>query len=233
MLEIRELETGYGKKQVVFGLSLDVREGEIVALIGPNGAGKSTVLKTVCGLIPAWKGEICFNGTPTSASTPAKNVARGITFAPQGNRVFASLTVVENLEIGGFPLPRREARDRITQVLDVFPALKKRLRQDAGRLSGGEQQMLALARALVPKPKLLLLDEPSLGLAPNLVGRVLARIAEINRETHGGIRIVEQKVRDVLGICNRVYSMKLGRIAFEGPPNELTTDKAKLRDLFL
>jgi len=233
MLEIRELETGYGKKQVVFGLSLDVREGEIVALIGPNGAGKSTVLKTVCGLIPAWKGEICFNGTPTSASTPAKNVARGITFAPQGNRVFASLTVVENLEIGGFPLPRREARDRITQVLDVFPALKKRLRQDAGRLSGGEQQMLALARALVPKPKLLLLDEPSLGLAPNLVGTVLARIAEINRETHVGILIVEQKVRDVLGICNRVYSMKLGRIAFEGPPNELTTDKAKLRDLFL
>src|SRR3990172_3268214 len=102
MLEIRELETGYGKKQVVFGLSLDVRECETVALIGPNGAGKSTVLKAVCGLIPAWKGEIRFNGTPTNGSTPAQNVARGITFAPQGNRVFADLTVMENLEIGGY-----------------------------------------------------------------------------------------------------------------------------------
>jgi len=233
MLEIRELETGYGKKQVVFGLSLDVREGEIVALIGPNGAGKSTVLKAVCGLIPAWKGEIRFDGTPTNGSTPAQNVARGITFAPQGNRVFADLTVVENLEIGGYPLPRKEAKQRIAQVLDLFPVLKERLRQDAGRLSGGEQQMLALARALVPKPKLLMLDEPSLGLAPNLVTTVFRRIAEINRETGVGMLIVEQKVREVLEVCNRVYSMKLGRVAFEGPPGELKSDRARLRDLFL
>ena len=233
MLEIRELETGYGKKQVVFGLSLEVREGEIVALIGPNGAGKSTVLKAVCGLIPAWKGEIRFNGTPTNGSTPAQNVARGITFAPQGNRVFADLTVVENLEIGGYPLQRKEAKERIVQVLDLFPVLKQRLRQDAGRLSGGEQQMLALARALVPKPKLLMLDEPSLGLAPNLVATVFKRIADIRSEAGVAILIVEQKVRDILEICDRVYSMKLGRVAFAGQPDDLKADKAKLKDLFL
>jgi len=233
MLEIRELETGYGKKQVVFGLSLDVREGEIVALIGPNGAGKSTVLKAVCGLIPAWKGEIRLNGTPTNGSTPAQNVARGITFAPQGNRVFADLTVMENLEIGGYPLQRKEAKERIAQVLDLFPVLKERLRQDAGRLSGGEQQMLALARALVPKPKLLMLDEPSLGLAPNFVATVFKRIVDIRGEAGVAILIVEQKVRDVLEICDTVYSMKLGRVAFAGQPDDLRADKARIRDLFL
>ena len=233
MLEIKELETGYGKKQVVFGLSLEVHEGEIVALIGPNGAGKSTVLKAVCGLIPAWKGKMRFDGTPTNGSTPAQNVARGITFAPQGNRVFADLTVMENLEIGGYPLPRKEAKERIAQILELFPVLKERTRQDAGRLSGGEQQMLSLARALVPKPKLLMLDEPSLGLAPNLVATVFKRIADISREAGVAILIVEQNVRDVLDICNRVYSMKLGKIAFEGQPEELKRDKAKLKALFL
>lgn len=233
MLEIRGLETGYGKKQVVFGLSLEVREREVVALIGPNGAGKSTVLKAVCGLIPAWKGEIRLNGTVTNGSTPAQNVARGITFALQGNRVFADLTVMENLEIGGYPLLRKEARGRIAEVLELFPVLKERLRQDAGRLSGGEQQMLALARALVPKPKLLMLDEPSLGLSPNLVTTVFKRIAGISRETGLSILIVEQKVREVLEMCNKVYSMKLGRIAFDGPPEDLKADKVRLRDLFL
>jgi branched-chain amino acid transport system ATP-binding protein len=233
MLEIRELETGYGKKQVVFGLSLDVREGEIVALIGPNGAGKSTVLKAVCGLIPAWKGEIRFNGTSTNASTPAQNVASGITYAPQGNRVFVDLTVMENLEIGGYPLQRKEAKEGIAQVLDVFPVLTERLRQDAGRLSGGEQQMLALARALVPKPKLLMLDEPSLGLAPNFVATVFKRIADIRGGAGVGILIVEQKVCEVLEICDRAYSMKLGRAVFAGRPDDLKQDKAKIRDLFL
>jgi branched-chain amino acid transport system ATP-binding protein len=233
MLEIRELETGYGKKQVLFGLSLEVREGEIVALIGPNGAGKSTVLKAVCGLIPAWKGEIRFNGNVTNGSSPARNVARGITFAPQGSRVFADLTVMENLEIGGFQLPRNELKSRIAQVFRMFPVLKERARQDAGKLSGGEQQMLALARALVPNPKLLMLDEPSLGLSPNLVATVFRKISEINTETGITILIVEQKVREVLDICKRVYSMKLGKVAFEGSPRELKEDKAKLKQLFL
>jgi len=233
MLEITELETGYGKKQVLFAVSLDVREGEIVALIGPNGAGKSTVLKAVCGVIPAWKGEIRFGGASVNGSTPAQNVARGITFAPQGNRVFANLTVIENLDIGSYPLPRKEAKVRIAEVLELFPLLKDRLRQDAGRLSGGEQQMLALARALVPKPNLLLLDEPSLGLSPSLVETVFRRIAEINRGTGLTVLIVEQKVREVLDICRRVYSMKLGKMAFEGAPESLREDKGRLKRLFL
>ncbi len=233
LLEIKHVETGYGKKQVLLDVSMEIEQGEIVAIIGPNGAGKSTVLKAVCGLIPAWKGEIRFNGTPVNGSTPAQNVARGITFAPQGNRVFADLTVMENLEIGGYPLPRKEAKKRIAQMLELFPVLKERTRQDAGRLSGGEQQMVALARALVPKPKLLMLDEPSLGLAPNLVATVFKRIADISREAGVAILIVEQKVREVLDICHRVYSMKLGRIAFEGLPDELKKDKAKLKGLFL
>ena len=233
MLAIRELETGYGKKQVLFGLSMEVREGEIVALIGPNGAGKSTVLKTVCGLIPTWKGEIWFNGSPVNGTTPARNVARGITFAPQGSRVFHDLTVKENLEVGGSQLPRKVVRERIEHILQFFPTLKERIRQDASRLSGGEQQMLALARALVQKPKLLMLDEPSLGLSPNLVRTVFEKIVEINCENKLSILIVEQKVREVLEICNRVYSMKLGKVAFEGRPEELRDDKTKLKNLFL
>jgi len=233
MLEIKELETGYGKKQVLFGLSMGVRNGGIVALIGPNGAGKSTVLKAIIGLIPAWKGEILFDGGPLNGATPAQNVTRGITFAPQGNRVFHDLTVMENLEIGGFQLPKKEAKERIARVLEFFPMLKERLRQDAGRLSGGEQQMVALARALVPKPKLLMLDEPSLGLAPGLVGDVFEKIAEINRETGVSVLIVEQKVREVLAICGKVYSLKLGKVFFEGTADELKDNKAKLKHLFL
>jgi len=233
MLEIRNLETGYGKKQVLFGLSLEVGTGEIVALIGPNGAGKSTVLKAVCGLIPAWNGEIRFGHDVTNGNTPAQNVARGITFAPQGSRVFDDLTVMENLEIGGFQLPNRELKIRIEQMFQMFPVLKEREREDAGNLSGGEQQMLALARALVPKPKLLMLDEPSLGLSPNLITIVFRKISEISTETGVSILIVEQKVREVLDICDRVYSLKLGRVAFDGRPGELSGDTETLRNLFL
>jgi len=233
MLEIRELETGYGKKQVLFGLSLDVRPCEIVALIGPNGAGKSTLLKAVCGLIPAWKGEIRFDGMRLNGSTCAQNVARGITFAPQGNRVFDELTVMENLEIGGFRLPRLELKDRIEEMLKLFPALRGRARIEAGKLSGGEQQMLALARALVPRPKLLMLDEPSLGLAPNLVADAFQKIAQVNRETGVSVLIVEQKVREALAISQRVYGLKLGGVTFSGTPAELLGDRDRLRELFL
>lgn len=232
MLKIMELETGYGKKQVLFGLSMEVREREIVALIGPNGAGKSTVLKAVCGLIPIWKGDIRFNAVPING-TPAQNVARGITFAPQGSRVFPDLTVMENLEVGGFQFHRQEANERIAQMLELFPVLKERLRQHAGKLSGGEQQMVALARALIPRPKLLMLDEPSLGLSPNLVKIVFEKISEINKETKVSVLVVEQKVSKVLEICTKVYSLKLGKIGFEGSPEELKNDKAKLKQLFL
>jgi branched-chain amino acid transport system ATP-binding protein len=231
LLKLDNLETGYGKKQVVFGASLEVQKGEVVALIGPNGAGKSTILKAVCGLIPVWKGEIRFEGVPTNGSSPAQNVARGITFAPQGNRVFDELTVLENLEIGGFQLPSKELKVRIEEVMNFFPILRERRKLDASKLSGGEKQMLALARALVPKPKLLMLDEPSLGLAPNLVSSVFGRIAQLNRETGVTILIVEQKVRDVLRIAHCVYGLRLGKIALEGPARDV--DPGMLKKLFL
>jgi branched-chain amino acid transport system ATP-binding protein len=233
LLQIERLETGYGKKQVLFDISLQVGKGEIVALIGPNGSGKSTTLKSVCGLLPAWKGEIRFNGSRIDGSIPAKNVARGITFAPQGNRVFDELTVRENLEIGGYQLKRKELKGRIEYVLEIFPILKESLRREAGKLSGGEQQQLSVARALVPKPKLLMLDEPSLGLQPNIVKDVFEKVVEINHETGVSILIIEQKVRDVLEFCDKVYALKLGRIAFTGPPEELKGDKEKLKQIFL
>lgn len=233
MLDIKKIETGYGKKQVLFGPSLEVREGEIVAVIGPNGAGKSTVLRVICGLIPVWKGEVFFDGTLINGTAPAKNVSRGITFCPQGNRVFDELSVVENLQIGGIHFSAGELKKRVDEVLQLFPVLKDRLRQDAGKLSGGERQMLALGRALIAKPKLLMLDEPSLGLSPDLVTTVFERISRINSETGIGILIVEQKVRDVLMLCHSVYGIKLGKVVFAGTPQELKEDKSKLKQLFL
>lgn len=233
MLTVKDLEAGYGKKQVLFGLSLEVEENNIVALIGPNGTGKSTILKVVCGLISAWKGEIQFCGMPINGSSPAKNVTKGIIFSPQGSRVFHGLTVFENLKVGAFQLPLNETRLRIAEVLEVFPMLKGRMKQDAGRLSGGEQQMLALARALLPKPKLLMLDEPSLGLSPALVNTILDKIIQLKKDLGVTILVVEQKVREVLNICDRVYSIKLGKVAFEGIPADLKENKAKLKELFL
>ncbi len=233
LLEIRQLETGYGKKQVLFDVSMEVADGEIVAIIGPNGAGKSTVLKATCGLLPAWKGDVLLGGNRITGSTPARNVSRGLTFCPQGNRVFNDLSVRENLEIGGYRLARRELRPRIEEVLAIFPSLKERLRQNAGTLSGGEQQTLALARAMIPQPKLLMLDEPSLGLAPNLVDSVFERIAQISRETGTTILIVEQKVRKVLGLSSRVYALRLGKVAFAGESEALREDRQQLRNIFL
>ena len=202
-------------------------------MIGPNGAGKSTVLKCVCGLIPIWGGKIYLNGEQINGSTPAQNVSRGITYTPQGSQVFHDLTVMENLEIGGFQLHRKEAQERIAEVLEFFPILKTLLNRDAGRISGGEQQMVALTRALIQKPKLLMLDEPSLGLAPNLVETIFEKVTQINEETGVSIIIVEQKVRDVLEISDRVYSIKLVRIAFKGNPDELKENRERLKQLFL
>ena len=232
MLQVGDLTTGYGKKQVLFGATLDVRAGEIVAMIGPNGAGKSTVLKAICGLIPVWNGKVTFEATHINGSSPAENVARGITFAPQGNRVFDELTVLENLEVGGFRLHRRELKPRIEEMLELFPALKQRTRQEAGKLSGGEQQMLALARALVPRPRLLLLDEPSLGLSPAMVRTVFEQIVEIRRKAGVTVLIVEQKVRQVLAVADRAYGLRLGRVALEGTPEQMQTGD-NLKRLFL
>ncbi len=233
MLEIKNLNTGYDKKQVLFDLSLNVEDGEIVSIIGPNGAGKSTILKAVCGLISPWNGEILFDNKNINHNQPSKNVALGITFAPQGNRVFDELSVKENLEIGGYLLQKDKLKIRTEIVLELFPLLKERIKQTAGSLSGGEKQMLALGCALIPEPKLLLLDEPSLGLAPNLLNDVFQKIVEVNQKMKLSILIVEQKVREVLAISHRVYSIKLGKNAFEGKPEELLNDIEKFKNLFL
>ena len=232
-LDIHQLETGYGKKPVLFGVDMAVAAGEIVAVIGPNGAGKSTVLKAVHGMLPVWRGEIAFEGIRLNDSTPAENVRRGIGFCPQGNRVFTERSVRENLEVGGFMLGKKELRVRIDEMGALFPLLAERGRDAAGKLSGGEQQMVAIARALIPRPKLLLLDEPSLGLSPKLITTVFEKIVEINRTTGVTVLIVEQKVRDVLAIAHRVYGLRLGRVAYSGEARELAEDKAQLKDLFL
>jgi branched-chain amino acid transport system ATP-binding protein len=232
MLTVSGLETGYGKKQVTFGVSMEVHVGEVVAIIGPNGAGKSTVLKAVHGLIPVWQGEVRFTGSIINGCRPAGNVSRGIAFVPQGNRVFGQLTVMENLDVVGSELSRKELRSRIDEMFGIFPILKERRRQQSGLLSGGEQQILAFARALVLRPKLLMLDEPSLGLSPNLVSIVLEKVRQINQESGVTVLIVEQKVREVLRIANRVYGMRLGKIAVEGGPDAILVGDT-LKHLFL
>ncbi len=233
MLAIRQMDSGYGKRQVLYGLSLRIQPGEIVALIGPNGAGKSTVLKVIHGLLPVWAGEVLFEGIGLDRTGPAIRVAKGITFVPQGNRVFGDLSVRENLEMGGAQLPKELIQDRMEEALQFFPALCDRQQTIAGSLSGGEQQMLALGRALMTRPKLLLLDEPSLGLSPNISSQVFEKIADINRETGSAILIVEQKVREVLLIAERIYSLKLGKVFYDGGAQPLRDDNELLKRLFL
>lgn len=232
MLKVKNLNTGYDKKQVLFDVSLRVRQGEIVSVIGPNGSGKSTLLKAICGLIPAWSGVILLDGNVINGNEPPDNLKLGISFCPQGNRVFDELSVMENLEIGGYILKKDKSKSRINKVLEIFPVLKKRLKQEAGSLSGGEQQMLAVARALIPEPNILLLDEPSLGLAPNLVKELFDKFIELNEALGITILIVEQKVREVLEISNRVYALRLGRTVFEGQSNQLSSID-KLKEIFL
>ena len=233
MLEIKNLETGYGKKQVLFDVSMNISEGEIVGIIEPNGAGKSTILKAVSGILTIWNGDILFKGNSIKKNSIAENIKSGLTFAPQGNRVFDELTVKDNLDLGGYLLSKNELKDRIEQAFETFPILKKRSKQIAGKLSGGEQQMLALARALIPNPKLLLLDEPSLGLAPNLLNDVFEKFVDINKTFGVSMLIVEQKVNKIIKISDKIYSIKLGKVAFEGKPKELIGYKEKLKDLFL
>jgi branched-chain amino acid transport system ATP-binding protein len=233
MLQINKLNTGYGKKQIIYDLDMIVNGGEIVSIIGPNGAGKSTILKAVSGIIEVWSGNILFDNRTINNNSTHQNIDLGLAYSPQGNRVFDEMTVRENLEIGGFHFAKTKLLERMEVVLNLFPVLKQRLKQEAGTLSGGEQQMLALGRALMPEPKLLLLDEPSLGLAPNLLNDVFANLKEINKKLNLTMLIVEQKVKEVLKISDRVYSIKLGKSAFDGQAQELINNREKLKELFL
>lgn len=233
MLHIKNIETGYDKKQILFSLSLEVARGEIAAVIGPNGAGKSTLLKAIYGILPVWKGIITLDDKVITNFSPIQSIHNGMTYIPQGNKVFEALTVMENLKMAGHFLSSKVSRERIGEVIQMFPVLGIRLRDLAGVLSGGEKQMLALARALITHPDLLLLDEPSLGLSPEAVNSIFKWIIEYNREMGVTMLIVEQRLKKVLDLCHRVYSLKLGKMYFSGVPEELRSTPGLVKSIFL
>jgi branched-chain amino acid transport system ATP-binding protein len=216
VLEIRNIDVGYGDVQVVWDVSFEVREREIVALIGTNGAGKSTVLKTISGIITPSKGEILFDSMPIHTLEPYRLIDAGIAHVPEARRLFVEMTVEENLDMGSLRGRARAERARTKEmVFELFPKLKERRKQLCGTLSGGEQQMVAIGRGLMAKPKLIMFDEPSLGLAPMLVKEIFHVIGRIRQEG-ATVLIVEQNVKQTLLIADRAYVLETGRIVLEG-----------------
>lgn len=221
MLEINNIDVFYGDLQALWEVSLEVNEGEFVSLIGPNGAGKTTTLRTICGLLKPSSGLITFLGNDLHKESTDKIVNLGISQVPEGGNVFASMSVMENLDVGAFlPRARKEKDQSLEQVFEIFPRLAERKNQRAGTLSGGERQMLAIGRALMSKPKLLMLDEPSFGLAPILVESIFEMVKQINKQ---GVTIllVEQNVRVALELAQRAYVIENGRIVGEGSGDDL------------
>ena len=219
LLELKNLSAGY-HMQVLFGVNLRIDKGEVVALMGPNGAGKSTVLKAIFGLIQH-EGGVFYEGRKIHP-LPHDLVRMGVAYVPQGRRVFSSLTVAENLEMGGFFLhDAREIKRRIEGIYQIFPVLKEKKQALGGELSGGQQQLLAIARGLMTEPKILLLDEPTLGLSPKVVKEVFAKIREINERRHTAILIVEHNLKSVLEIVDRAYVLNHGKIVCEDIPQNI------------
>ncbi len=222
MLVVKDLWVRYDEIPVLRGVSLEVREGELVALVGANGAGKSTFLKTVAGLLTPYQGDVLLEGRSLVGLPPHQIVRQGIALVPEGRRLFTRLTVYENLLTGAATRPDpQERRQMLEEVFDLFPRLAERRHQKAGTLSGGEQQMLAIARALMARPRLLMLDEPSLGLMPKLVDLILETLQRLNREQGMTILLVEQNVREALDIARRGYVLQSGRIVMQGTGQEL------------
>jgi branched-chain amino acid transport system ATP-binding protein len=220
MLEVRALRGGYGAVEVLRGVSLEIRAGEIVAVLGSNGAGKSTLNNTLCGILPAFGGSVAFDGHDITRARDRHIVAAGLIQVPEGRRVFPNLSVRENLELGSYRRGRARRATNLERVCGIFPRLRERTAQRAGTLSGGEQQMLAIGRALMSEPRLLILDEPSLGLSPLLVEEMFALIARLHTEGLS-ILLVEQNVGQSLEIAHRAYVLENGSIAFQGTPSEL------------
>lgn len=221
LLTVNHLNAGYGKKPVIFDASLHVDKGEIVTLIGPNGAGKSTTMKAIFGLLKFKNGEIFFNEENILRRHPSQNVLDGISYVAQGPQIFPDLSAYENICMGGYTLGKKMMEERLKQVYEFFPKLGERKGQLAGSLSGGERQMLALGMSLMLTPRLLLLDEPSGGLAPFLVKAIMENIRRISTEMKCSVLIIEQNVRQVLTIACRAYVMKVGRVVAQHSPNEL------------
>lgn len=224
MLEVEELEAAYGPLRALTGATLTVGRGEIVALVGGNGAGKTTLIRCVTGLLPARAGRVRFDGASLTGLLPHAIVERGIAVVPEGRRLFGGMTVEENLDLGAFaPHARAGLAARRERLYAIFPILRERRTQLAGTLSGGQQQMVAIARALMAEPSLLILDEPSLGLAPRIVDTILGVVADINR---GGVSVllVEQNVQAALSLAHRAYILEGGRVTGEGSGAELLGD---------
>jgi branched-chain amino acid transport system ATP-binding protein len=231
LLEVSQLEAGYGKSRVLADVTFHVDEAELVALIGSNGAGKTTLLKAVSGLLRPWSGEISLEGERIDGLAPDRIVRMGIAHCPEGRRVFAEMSVAENLRMGAYARSSDWQRDS-EGIWDLFPRLGERRSQLAGTLSGGEQQMLAIGRALMSKPKILLLDEPSLGLAPLLVGQVIEIVDEVSRREHITTVLVEQNASAALRIADRAYVLEGGRFVTEGPGADLL-GKEEVRSAYL
>ena len=231
LLQVSDLTAGFGAGPVLFGVSLDFFPGELVALIGANGAGKSTLLGVLSGLLPATGGRVRFDGRDITNARAERIVAAGLAHVPQGRRLFASLSVERNLRLGAYLRRGAEVDSDLERVLDYFPALKDKLDRAAGSLSGGEQQMVAIGRGLMARPKLLMIDEPSLGLAPKVVERVIEVAQTINRDGTS-ILLVEQDVLIALEAAHRGYVLENGRIVLSGPAAELA-DNADIRRAYL
>jgi branched-chain amino acid transport system ATP-binding protein len=227
MLQVKDIHTYYGNIQALKGISIEIQEGEICTLIGSNGAGKTTLLRTIQGLIRPRQGDIYFEGKSIK-SVPAEKIVSDLHIAqsPEGRMIFPRMTVFENLEMGAFSRRNKEGiKSDLEYVFNLFPRLRERIEQKGGTLSGGEQQMLAIGRALMSRPRLLLLDEPSMGLAPNLVKEIFRLIKQINQEKHTTILLVEQNAKKALEVADRCYVLRTGKIELEGSAKELQSNE--------
>jgi len=232
MLEVEELVASYGKRHVLHGVSLNVGRGEIVAVLGHNGAGKTTLLKTIFGLVPLQGGRICLDGRDATHDSHMAHVRHGMSFVPAEAAIFRDLTVLENLQLGAYTLSDSKLRqERLERALELFPGLQERTSQVAGRLSGGQQRMLSLGISLMAGPKLMLLDEPSLGIAPGLVQQIFERIRELSQNEQLSALVVEQNVRAVLPVADRAYFMRAGNLILEEAA-DVALARGKWWDLF-
>jgi len=228
LLNVNNLSAGYGEVDVLHGISMDIDEGELVATIGPNGAGKSTLLRSISGVIKPDEGQLELGGTDITGSEPEDTIRMGMSYVPQDENIFPSLTVRENLEMGAFTL-EGDFEDRIDEICTIFPQLRERMGQKAGTMSGGQQQMVAVGRGLLIKPKLLLLDEPTAGLQPSLVKMMLSKVEEINKR--GVTVLLVAQTIDALRLANRAYLLSAGEMVLSGETEELL-DTDRVQDLY-
>lgn len=234
MLQVQSIDTYYGEVQALHGVSIDIGSGEIVAIIGSNGAGKSTLMKSVIGLIHPKRGKISFNGEDITTMKASTIVSKGLVYIPEGREIFPNMTVAENLEMGAFSkkYKKHELKLRMNEAYELFPRLGERAKQKAGTMSGGEQQMLAVARGLMCEPKLIMCDEPSLGLAPVIIDEMFDAFVRINREKKIPLVIVEQNAFMALSISNKAYVLENGVMRISGPSSELI-ESAEIKKAYL